>query len=87
MALELLIAKLALVAKELVPDKDPVNDPVNEEAVTLDKMAADPEVISFFQFGIYFHYGWLLELSSPLPFRAYNILINIIVLVSCLGEG
>jgi hypothetical protein len=47
---------------------------VNEEAVTLDKMAADPEVTIFFQFGICFYYGWLLELSNPLPLRAYNVI-------------
>ena len=56
-----------------MPNNDPVNDPVNEEAVTLDNKAAEPEVISFFQFGIKFYYGWLQQLCCPLPFRAYNI--------------
>jgi hypothetical protein len=54
-----------------------VKEPVNEDAVTFNNNALDPEVIIFFQLGINVYYGWLSELSDPLPFRAYNILINI----------
>jgi hypothetical protein len=40
-------------AQEDVPFKDPVNDPVYEDAVTLDRIATDPDVIIFFQLGIF----------------------------------
>jgi hypothetical protein len=63
----------AEIADEAVPNKEPVN----AIAVTVFNAASEPETINFFQFGINIYYGWLSELSDPLPFRAYNILINI----------
>jgi hypothetical protein len=50
-ALEEDIACDALVAKLAVPNKLPVNEPVNE-AVTEFKTASDPDTTTFFQFGI-----------------------------------
>ena len=55
-----------MVAVEAFPDKEPVKDPVNEDAVTLVvtyklfRVASDPDSMTFFQLGIFqFYYGWL----------------------------
>jgi len=70
----------ALCAQEDVPKREPVillEADIMEaviDVVTLSELreAFDPDVISFFQFGIStFYYGWLQY--CPLPFRANNI--------------
>jgi hypothetical protein len=54
-----------------------VPSPENPDAVIAfvtfneDRLAEDPLVITFFQFGILLLL-WLVTLSSPLPIKAYN---------------
>jgi hypothetical protein len=62
---------------EIANDEVPNKEPVNAAAVTVFNTALEPDVINFFQVGINIYYGWLSGLPDPLPFRAYNTLINI----------
>ena len=46
-----LTAFVAFVAQDAVPIKAPVNDPVNDDVTEL-STAAEPDTMTFFQFGI-----------------------------------
>ena len=67
------------MAYEAVPNKEPVNEVAVTLVVTFKEFreASDPDNITFFQLGIFsLYYGWLQDCACPLPFRAYNMRIN-----------